>query len=454
MPFSKDFIWGVAGASYQVEGAWNEDGKGPSIWDTYSHARQSPVKHHENGDVACDHYHRMKDDVKLLKEMGVKAYRFSISWPRVIPEGFGEVNPKGIAFYSELVDELISNGIEPMVTLYHWDMPQAIFDRGGWLNPDVVKWFTDYTKVVVDALSDRVSYWFTINEPQIFLGLGYFTGSHAPFLKCSDRDVILMSKHVLLSHGMAVRTIRANAKKTPKISFAITGPTFEPENESEEAIEVARKKSFEFNNLGYLFSNSWWADTIILGRFPEGAEEFFKDVFPKFTKEDWDIITTPLDFFGCNIYNAMREITSMSTMATKQEQQAGFPITAAHWPITPSVLYWSAKFFYERYKLPIMITENGCANCDWKQLDGTVSDPQRIDYTKRYLRAYYRAAEEGIPLMGYVYWSFMDNFEWGEGFSMRFGLVFVDYQTQERTLKQSAYWYRDVISSNGEKIWD
>lgn len=454
MPFSKDFIWGVAGASHQVEGAWNEDGKGPSIWDTYTHQRNSPVKHHETAEVSCDHYHHMKEDVALLAEMGVKAYRFSISWPRVLPQGTGEVNPKGIAFYSDLVDELLKYGIEPMVTLYHWDMPQAIYDRGGWLNPDVVSWFEEYTKVIVDALSDRVTYWFTINEPQIFIGLGYCVGAHAPFLKLSDRDLIVMSKHVLLSHGAAVRVIRAHAKKKPLVSFAVTGPTFEPDNDSEEAIEAARKKSFEFNNIGYLFSNSWWADPIFFGHFPEGAVEFFKDDFPVISKEEWDIITTPLDFYGCNIYNAMREISSMSTMVTKAEQIPGAAMTAAHWPITPDVLYWSSRFFYERYKVPVMITENGCAGCDWLQLDGTVNDPQRIDYTKRYLRSYYRAAEEGIPLLGYIHWSFMDNFEWGEGYSMRFGLVYVDYATQKRTLKQSAYWYRDVIASNGEKIWE
>lgn len=452
MAFSKDFIWGVAGASYQVEGAWNEDGKGPSIWDTYTHSRQSPVQHHDTGDIACDHYHHMKEDVALLKELGVKAYRFSISWSRVIPDGFGEVNPKGLAFYSDLVDELLANGVEPMITLYHWDLPQAIHDRGGWLNPDIVTWFERYTKIIVDALSDRVKYWITINEPQIFIGLGCYTGVHAPFLKLCDRDVILMSKHVFLAHGHAVRTIREYAKQPSKIGFAPTGPTFIPDNESAEAIEEARKNSFAFNPDGYLFSNSWWADPICLGKFPDGAKEFFGDLIPDFTEEEWSIIRSPLDFYGCNIYNASRDETDIAATDAKNGL-VGEPITAINWPITPDALYWSARFFYERYQLPVLITENGCANTDYVFLDGKVHDPQRIDYTTRYLRGYYRASEENIPLVGYIYWSFMDNFEWGIGYSARFGLVHVNYQTQVRTIKDSGYWYRDVIASNGEIIW-
>ncbi len=449
MTFSKDFIWGAAAASYQIEGAWNEDGKGPSIWDTYTHQRQSPVHFHENGDVACDHYHHMKEDVALMAELGIKAYRFSISWPRVLPNGTGKVNEKGLAFYSELVDELKKYNIEPMITLYHWDMPQALFDRGGWMNPDVVTWFSDYTKIVVDALSDRVKYWFTINEPQIFIGLGYSLGAHAPFLKMTDRDIILMSKHVLLAHGTAVRTIRANSKLTPIVSFAPTGPSVEPKNDSAEAIEEAKRKTFEFEDRAYFLSSSWWADPIFFGKFPDGAMERFGDLFPEITDEEWDIIKTPIDFYGCNIYNSIGK-----ELDPNNESDCGKAITLARWPVTPDVLYWSAKFLYERYGLPVLITENGCASADSVHLDGKVNDPQRIDYTKRYLRSYYRAAQEGVPLVGYIHWSFMDNFEWAEGYDLRFGLVYVDYQTQKRTPKESAYWYRDVIASNGELIWE
>jgi len=450
MPFPKDFIWGVAAASYQVEGAWNEDGKGPSIWDTYTHTPQSPVHNNENGDTACDHYHRMKEDVALMAEMGIKAYRFSVSWARVLPDGTGKINEKGLAFYSALVDELLKYKIEPMLTIYHWDMPQALFDRGGWLNPDIVTWFKEYTKILVDALSDRVKYWFTINEPQIFIGLGFQLGAHAPFLKLSDRDIMVMTKNVLLAHGTAVRTIRENAKLTPKISFAVTGPCVEPENDSEEAIEEARKKTFGIDGPMYVFSNAWWAEPIFFGKFPDGTMERFGSFFPSISEEEWSIITSPLDFYGCNIYNSVGQDPRPADGNVKN---CGKAITAAHWLVTPDVLYWSPKFFYERYKLPVMITENGCASCDTKHLDGKVHDPQRIDYTTRYLRSYEHAANEGVPLVGYIHWSFMDNFEWAEGFDLRFGLVYVDYQTQERTIKDSGLWYRDVIASNGKTIW-
>ena len=449
MPFSKDFIWGVAAAAYQVEGAWNEDGKGPSIWDTYTHNIPSPICHGETADIACDHYHRMKEDVALLVKMGVKAYRFSISWPRVLPQGQGLVNEKGLAFYSDLVDELIKNGIEPMITLYHWDLPQALFDRGGWLNPDIVTWFNDYTKIVVDALSDRVKYWFTINEPQIFIGLGCQLGIHAPFLKYSDRDILLMTKHVLLAHGTAVRTIRENARQTPKVSFAVTGPCVEPLNDSPEAVEAARKESFSIEGPSFILSNSWWADPIFFGKFPDEAYTRFASILPEISAEEWDIIRTPLDFYGCNIYNS---VDPKLIPDNANENNRGKAITTARWPVTPDALYWSPKFLYERYGLPILITENGCANCDSVHLDGKVNDPQRIDYTKRYLRSYERAANEGIPLVGYIHWSFMDNFEWSQGYDLRFGLIYVDYQTQEPTLKESAYWYRGVIASNGAII--
>ena len=452
MPLPKDFLWGVATASYQIEGAWNEDGKGPSIWDTYTHWRNTPVHNHENGDVACDHYHRMKEDVALMKEIGVKAYRFSISWPRVIPDGIGEVNQKGLKFYSDLVDELLKNGIEPLVTIYHWDMPQAIFERGGWLNPEVIGWFENYTKVVVEALSDRVSYWFTINEPQIFLGLGYYMGSHAPFLKLADRDLLRMAKNVMLAHGTAVQTIRKYAKKTPKVSFAPTGPSFIPDDDSPEAIEKARHQTFAFDEFGYMLSNSLWSDTIILGKWPEGLKEFFGADFVDFTEDEWKIVTSPLDFYGMNIYAAMRDLSKLSA-AEGNEALSGEPLTALKWSITPDVLYWSAKFMYERYGLPIMITENGCACTDSVHLDGKVHDPQRIDFLKRYIRAFYKAGEDGVPLVGYTHWSFMDNFEWADGYDPRFGLVYVNYQTQERTLKDSAYWYKEVIETNGESLW-
>lgn len=448
MPFSKNFMWGVASAAFQLEGAWNEDGKGASIWDTYPHGYDNVVKYNETADVSCDHYHHMKEDVALLKEMGVKNYRFSISWPRILPNGTGEVNPKGIAFYSDLIDELLKNDIQPLVTIFHWDFPQALYDRGGWLNPDVAEWFSEYTRVLVDAFSDRVTYWMTINEPQIFVGLGYKMGMHAPFLKLHDRDVGIISKNVLLAHGRAVQTIRAFAKKKPMVSFAITGPTFEPLSNSPEDIESAREMSFALRKENYTLSNSWWADPMILGHFPQQAYDELGDAMPVISADEWKIITAPLDFYGTNIYN---RIPRFDNAGFHNKGFEGFARTANRWEVTPDVLYWSPKFLYERYHLPIMITENGMANCDWVHLDGTVPDDARIDYTTRYLRSFHRAEEEGIPLVGYMHWSFMDNFEWAEGYDMRFGLVHVDYQTQKRTLKKSAYWYKDVMATNGDR---
>ena len=249
-----------------------------------------------------------------------------------------------------------------------------------------------------------------------------------------------------------MQTIRKNCKKPAKVSYAPTGPSFIPENDSPDAIEKARHQTFAFDSFGYMLSNSFWSDPIILGKWPDGAREFFGDDFTDFTEEEWKIVTTPIDFYGMNIYAAMRDLSKLSA-SEGNEVKAGEPLTALKWEITPEVLYWSAKFMYERYGLPIMITENGCACTDSVHLDGKVHDPQRIDFLKRYIREFARAAEDGIPLVGYIHWSFMDNFEWADGYDPRFGLVYVNYQTQERTLKDSAYWYKEVIETNGESLW-
>lgn len=446
MGFCKDFMWGAATASYQVEGAYLDDGKGLNIWDVASR-RPGRIVHSESGQVACDHYHRYKEDIKLFKEMGIRYYRFSISWARVLPEGTGKVNEAGLKFYSDLVDELLAAGIEPMVTLYHWDYPYALYLKGAWGNPDSPLWFEEYTKVIVDALSDRVKYWFTINEPQCIIGLGYDMGWHAPFLHLDDKTILVMVHNLLLSHGRAVKCIRENAKQKPLIGFAPIGPCWIPENDSEEAVEEARKRTFSVKPR--FSSISIYSDPIVLGRYPEEAYEMFGDAMPNPSKEDMALISQPLDFYGMNIYysdGGHEEYTY-----NKNEFQ-GIGRTTMDWVIDERVMYWSAKFMYERYHLPIIITENGMANTDWVALDGGVHDPQRIDFVKRYLQCYKKAADEGIPVIGYMYWSAMDNFEWSLGYDKRFGMIYVDYQTQERTLKDSAYWYRKVIESNGEDL--
>ena len=444
MNFSKDFLWGAASAAHQVEGAYNEDGKGLGIWDALCEGK---VKHGENGNVACDHYHRYKEDVAIMKELGLKHYRFSISWPRVIPNGTGEVNEQGLQFYKDLVNELVEAGIEPMVTLYHWNLPMALYEQGGWKNVKSPEWFEEYTKVVVEALSDKVKYWMTFNEFQVFVGLGHIAGSHAPFEQ-DPSAIIAITKNVLLAHGKSVKSIRKYAKQEVKIGIAPTGNSFVPKDESPESIEIARNKTF--NPDVAMFGNEWWADPIVLGVFPEEFLEKFGLTVSPFSKEELKEIHQPIDFYGYNVYQSMNYSIDMKTR--KEIRPAGYPITTTDWPITPEVLYWSTRFLYERYQLPILITENGMANTDFVMMDGKVHDPQRIDYIHRYLKHLKRAVEEGIPVLGYTYWSIMDNFEWSEGYDKRFGLVYVNYQTLERTIKDSGYWYSNVIKSNGENL--
>lgn len=449
MKFSKDFMWGTASASYQVEGAYLEDGKGLNIWDAYCQDGNR-IAHGENGNVACDHYHRFREDVAMMKKMGIRYYRFSISWTRVLPDGTGKVNEKGLQFYSDLVDELLANDIEPLVTLFHWDYPLALHEKGGWLNRESSDWFAEYAKIVVDALSDRVQYWMTINEPQVFIGCGYATAKFAPFQKLQVRDLTRMSHNVLLSHGKAVQVIREYAKKKPTVGFAFATPCCTPENESPEAIEAARQKSFSVTKDRFPFEISWWADPIMLGSYPQEAYEVIGKDMPEIQAGDMEIISQPVDFYGVNIYESK---ANDNPYGYAENASIGCARTQMGWPVTPEVLYWSPKFLYERYGKPVLLSENGMAGHDWVQLDGKVHDPSRIDFMKRYLRELCRSAEDGAAVMGYMYWSIMDNFEWADGYDKRFGLVHVDYQTQKRTIKDSGYFYRDVIATNGDAVF-
>jgi beta-glucosidase len=443
MSFGKDFIWGAASASYQIEGAYNEDGKGLNIWDVGTRT-SGRVLHNENGDVACDHYHRWKEDVAILKKLGIKNYRLSVSWTRILPDGTGKVSKEGVKFYSELIDELIENGITPYVTIFHWDYPYELYKKGGWLNDESPDWFLEYAKIVVDVLSDRVTNWFTINEPQIFVGMGYWTGLHAPFLKLGERDLVTITRNVMLAHGKVAKYIRENAKNNAKIGFAPIGPVFTPENESPEAIASAKEKTFN-NDVFDMFSISWWCDPIVLGKFSDSANNYLKthgldDIFKE---EDFKTICQPLDFFATNIYYSA---ASQPVIGYEEDSYQGSPRTSMEWPVTPEVLYWSPKFLYERYSLPIILSENGMANNDWVHLDGKVHDPARIDYMARYLNMLKKASNE-VPVIGYFYWSIMDNFEWSLGYDKRFGLVYVDYRTQERIIKDSGYWYAEYIAN-------
>ena len=337
-----------------------------------------------------------------------------------------------------------------MVTLFHWDYPYALHQKGGWLNPDSSDWFADYAKIVVDALSDRVTYWMTINEPQVFIGCGYAIGKFAPFQKLPARDLAQMSHNVLLAHGKTVKMIRECAKKAPKIGFAFSTPCTTPTDNSPLAIEIARQKSFAFTRERFAFETAWWADPIFLGDYPQDAYSVLKSDMPNIKEGDMELISQPVDFYGVNIYYSQAE---ENPNAYVENDYMGCPRTQMGWPVTPEALYWGPKFLFERYGKPILISENGMASHDWVQLDGKVHDPGRIDYMKRYLRELHRAMQDGTEVMGYMYWSIMDNFEWADGYDKRFGLVYVDYRTQERTIKDSGYFYQTVIETNGETIF-
>jgi len=447
MSFPKDFIWGAAAASYQIEGAAYEDGKGLSVWDMLC-KQPGAIWEGNTGDVSCDHYHHYQEDARLMGEIGLKAYRLSVCWPRVIPEGVGKVNEKGLEFYDRLVDALLENGVQPWVTLFHWDYPYSLYLRGGWLNGDSSDWFAEYAGVIVDKLSDRVSHWMTLNEPQVFIDVGHRTGRHAPGLRLGFRDVLTAAHNSLLAHGKAVQVIRTRAKNKPLVGAAPVGRTVIPATDSPQDIEVTRKRMFSISEKD-CGSNTWFADPMVNGNYPEDGLELFESELPVIRDGDMKTICQPLDFYGVNIYRG--DVVSVAGPGPVQGAD-GPALTTMDWTVTPKALYWGPRFLYERYKLPIVITENGMANCDWVHLDGKVHDPQRIDFLNRYLREFGRAISDGIPAWGYFVWSIMDNFEWALGYKQRFGLIYVDYPTGERTLKDSAYWYRDVIASNGAAL--
>ena len=450
MGFAKDFVWGAATSSYQIEGTGRDSGKGQNIWDVFT---KEPGRVYEGhtGDIACDHYHRFREDVAYMKELGLKGYRFSIDWSRVLPEGTGKVNEKGIDFYNALIDELLEQGIEPYITLYHWELPYEIYKRGGWMNPEIVEWFGQYARLVAERFSDRVKYFFTLNEPQCFVGLGFLQGCHAPGVKAPLRDTFEMAHNALKAHGRAVQMLRAYGKQNVQIGYAPTSGMCYPEKETPKDIEAARKALFALPDdvSNWTWNVSWWSDPVILGKYPEEGMKKYEKYLPVITDEDMKLISQPIDFYGQNIYNG--RCIRMGTDGRPEEvrRPAGFPKTATNWPVTPEALYWGPKFLYERYRKPIYITENGMACHDTVSQDGKVHDPNRIDFLARYLKNLKRAAEE-IDIRGYFQWSLMDNFEWDKGYAERFGIIYVDFETQERIWKDSAYWYRDLIRRNGD----
>lgn len=450
MGFRKDFAWGGASASYQIEGAVREDGMGPSVWDMFC-KEPGRIRDGRNGDVACDHYHLYQKDVDLMKEMGYNAYRFSIAWPRVLPEGTGTVNEKGLDFYDRLLDSLLEAGITPYATLFHWDYPYGLFRRGGWMNPDSPKWFAEYAGIVAKRLGDRMKHIMTHNEPQCFIGISYHSTEHAPGIRFPIWDTLLMAHNVLLSHGLAVQALRAEIPDA-KIGWAPTCSAHYPASGSDADISAARRAFLDIPEDRPFWSVTLWSDPVFLGEYPARLYELFGEHMPRIGQNDMEIIGQPMDFLGQNIYNGQAIRDDGRGGYEIVQRPRGYPYTGANWPVTPEALYWGPKYLAERYGTPLYLTENGISCPDVVSLDGKVHDPNRIDFLHRYLRELRRAAEDGVDIRGYFYWCVTDNFEWAKGFTERFGMAYVDFESQERILKDSAYWYRDVIAANGHNL--
>ena len=458
--FDKNFLWGVASSSYQIEGSFAEDGKGLSIWDTFSNTPGN-IAHDENGNEACDHYHRYREDITLMKSLGIQAYRFSISWPRIFPEGIvkdsdGNVhyNKSGLEFYDNIVDYCLENDIKPFITIYHWDLPQALEDNGGWLNRQTAYIFADYAEFICKHFSDRVTNIATINEPQIISGLGYMLGLHAPGKKLDAVSVLSVIHHLALAHGLAVSRMRAVARQPIHTGFSSTGDLCFPASTSDEDIDAARSESFKIVPGNMTFNHTIFCDMTCLGKYPDiaGSGLHLENWLEKighyeelsFVKEgDIELIHQPIDFLGINIYNG-HEVNSTGHIKKKP----GSPRTALGWPVTPGVMNYGIRYMYERYNLPIYIFEDGLACNDIISLDGKVHDSNRIDFLTRYLTDLEKAYKAGVPILGYFHWSFTDNFEWHSGYDPRFGLIYVDYETQQRIPKDSAYWYSDLIKQS------
>jgi beta-glucosidase len=441
--FPNDFLWGTATSAYQIEGAVDEDGRGRSIWDTFAHT-PGKIADHSTGDRANDHYHRYKEDVGLIKQLGVKAYRFSIAWPRIFPDGTGAPNPKGLDFYNRLVDELLANGIEPYATLYHWDLPQSLEDRvGGWRSSDTSRAFGDYAAYIAQHLTDRVRNIFTVNEPGRFVNFGYGWAIDAPGLKLPQGEVNQVRHHVALAHGLAVQAIRANGRAGTKVGVAENIAACVPAIDTPENIHATEIATRELN-AGFL-------GVILEGKYTDGYLEYAGADAPKFTADELKIISSPNDFVGLNIYAPQFYITADDKKPFKVLPfPASFPHMNSEWlRVGPETIYWVPRIAAKIWNIEnIYISENGTSSADELAADGKVYDLDRIMYLRNYLAQLQRATAEGVPVRGYFLWSLMDNFEWIFGFEKRFGLYHVDFETQARVPKLSVSFYRDVIARN------
>jgi beta-glucosidase len=440
--FPEGFLWGSATASYQIEGAWDADGKGESIWDRFCHTPYR-VQDGDTGDVACDHYHRWQEDVDLMQSLGLKAYRMSIAWTRILPEGRGQVNHKGLDFYDRLVDRLLAAGIVPNITLNHWDLPQAIQDVGGWPNRDTVEWFADYARVVFDRLGDRVAMWATHNEPMVIAFLGYQIGTFAPGI-ADTTQALQTVHHLLLSHGRAVEVYR-QGNYPGKIGIVLNISPYQPASDSEADRQACQR-------LDQLYTRIF-TEPLFEGHYPELVNGWLQPHAPQVKAGDMAIIRQPIDFLGVNYYNksmvAYHQEGGQLKLNSWNISAPNLGKTIMGWGIDPDGLREVLVDVHTRYHVPeIHVTENGCAAADQPDATGYVNDRERVEFLRGHFRAAHQAIEQGVPLKGYFVWSLMDNFEWARGFSKRFGMVWVNYKTGQRVPKASALWYKDLIARN------
>lgn len=452
--FPENFVWGAATSSYQIEGAHNIDGKGPSIWDAFC-TIPDRIYENQNGNISIDHYHKYKEDVALMKSLGFKAYRFSISWPRIMPDGKGKVNEKGIEFYANLIDELLANDIEPWVTLYHWDLPLALeMQEDGWLNPKIADYFADYAALCFERFGDRVKNWITLNESWVVAILGYGQGVFAPG-KVSNTEPYLAGHNLLLAHAKTVQIYRSKyAHQKGKIGITNNGDWREPLTDKPEDIEAAER--------ALLFFLGWFSDPVFLGDYPEVMKERLGDRLPTFSEEEKELLKGSSDFLGLNHYTTMyaahqtemdadQNVFGNGGLSEDQDvalsQDKDWPLTVMKWAVVPWGCTKLLQWIKERYDNPdIYITENGFAYDD-KVVDGKVEDPERLEGYRGYLEACQKAIESGVSLKGYFAWSLFDNFEWASGYSKRFGIVYVDYETLERIPKASALWFKNISTT-------
>ncbi len=446
--FPADFLWGAATSAYQIEGATHEDGRGPSIWDTFSHL-PGTTHRGETGDIAADHYHRMEEDVALMDELHLNAYRFSISWPRILPQGTGAVNARGLDFYDRLVDALLARGISPLATLYHWDLPQALQERGGWPNRETAYAFADYAGVVAKRLGDRVQWWVTQNEPWCSAYLGYGTGIHAPGIQ-DMQAAVDAGHHLLLSHGLALSRLRAHINPEAQLGIAINLTQVYAVDDRPETLDgVARTD---------IFNNRWFLDPLFRGEYPPTLFPDLKTAPPPIKEGDMAIITTPLDFLGVNYYSRslIRARTRASAPSTHAYEQVvpvpGASYTEMAWEIYPDGLAdMLARVNRDYAPRAILVTENGAAFVDQWYGNSNISDTRRVQYIQDHIKVLGQALRLEVPVRGYFVWSLMDNYEWTDGYGKRFGIVYIDFPTQRRIMKESGRWYAAFIASQQER---